>query len=163
MVASVGFQFLLPLFLEVADHTFSLAVDVITWPCATSCCVLTNNTRLGSKAKLSLPLGTTIYQGLARCNYHSSGTETEPESLSHPSPPPHIPSPRLLAVCQGAEAVQPNSYGPEKLFMPEEEVRSHGKLAESSLDLCPARKSAWDVRLMIGNLFVLSLKRMVVF
>lgn len=52
-----------------------------------------------------------------------------------------------------------SSYGPEKNFMPEEELRNHRKLEDSSLDLCPARKSAWYVRLIIGNLSVLCLKR----
>lgn len=46
--------------------------------------------------------------------------------------------------------------------MPEKEVGSHRKLADSSLDLCPARTSAWDIRLIIGNLFVLCLNRIVV-
>lgn len=79
---------------------------------------------------------------MAGCNNHSSGTETEPGSLSYPSPPPHIPSPRLLTVRQGAEAMQLSSYGPEKFFVPEKEVGSHRKLADSSLDLCPASKSS---------------------
>lgn len=118
-------------------------------------CVLTNNTRLGSKAKASLPLGWLFTKAW-------QGTETEPDSLSYPSPPPHVPSSRLLAVCQGARAMQLSSYGPEKNFMPEKELRSHRKLEYSSLDLCPARKSAWYARLIIGNLFVFCLKRVVV-
>lgn len=64
--------------------------------------------------------------------------------------------------CYGAEATQEISYGPAKFGMPEKEADSRRTLADTSLDLCPARKSAWDFGLIVGSLSVLCLKGIVV-
>lgn len=67
----------------------------------------------------------------------------------------------MLQCCEG-EATEGVIYGSAKFGMPEKEVDIHRTPADASLDLSPARKSAWDVGLIVGSLFVLCMKIIVV-
>lgn len=114
MVARVGFWFLLPLFLEVDNHTFFLAERVIRWPCATM--VVSWLTVQGVVQRQRLLFHWANYlprhgkeQLLLQCYWDTTWL---PQLLLTSS----SYSTRLLAVCQGAEAMQLSNYGPEKFF-----------------------------------------------
>lgn len=51
MLVRVWFWYLLALFLKAVSPSLFLSVDLIAWPCAITACVLTRNTKYGSKKK----------------------------------------------------------------------------------------------------------------
>lgn len=162
-VVRAWFWCLLALFLEAANCTLALAVGLITRPCTTTGCVVAKNTRLSLDTKVSL-IGTTIYEAMARCKCLSSGNERDwlPQ-LPLTSSWYFFPwAPCSVLWCCGAEATEGIIYSLSKFGMPEKEVDSHRTLADASRDLSPVRKSAWDVGLIVGSLFVPCMKIIVV-
>ena len=162
MVVRVWFWCLLGLFLEAANCTISLAVGLITQPCATTGWVLANNTRLSPKTKASLHRD----NYLSRHGKMPVALQWYWERLT-PSATPHLlpvflPLSCLQCACYGAEATEGISYIPVKSGLPENEVNSHRALAEASLNLSPACQSAWDVKIIICNIFALYLKKIVI-